>query len=379
MIEFVYYLSLLILLYTYIGYPVTLSLVSLFVHRGVNRGNITPTVTVIIPVHNEEVLIGKKIKNCLEYDYPREKLKIIVVSDKSTDRTEEIVKNYSSDHVQLLSTSEREGKVAAQNYAIQFVDSEIIIFTDVAIMNRQGCVKLIVKNFNDNRVGAVSCRDAAVIDDYTSGGESSYIRYDMLIRSYASKIGSIIGVTGGFYAVRKELTEGGWNPEFPPDFFVALKCIESGLRVVEDIRVKAYYKITQKSKDEFQRKVRTLNRGMHALFSNESLLNLFKYGFISFELFCHKLLRWFTPFFLVTLLCSNIFIWSNSAYTILTLSIQIILYLMMLSACLGRKKLRKFIIFRLLNYFFLTNLAIFKAWYEFLTGRKYVMWQPTKR
>lgn len=379
MIEFVYYLSILILLYTYIGYPVTLSLVSLLVHRGVNRGNITPTVTVIIPVHNEEGLIGKKIENCLGYDYPREKLKIIVVSDKSTDRTGEIVKSYSSDHVQLLSTSKRVGKVAAQNYALQFVDSEIIIFTDVAIMNRQGCVKLIVKNFNDNSVGAVSCRDAAVIGDFTSGGESSYIRYDMLIRSYASRIGSIIGVTGGFYAVRKELTEGGWNPAFPPDFFVALKCIESGLRVVEDIRVKAYYKITQRSKDEYQRKVRTLNRGMHALLSSKWLLNLFKYGFVSFELFCHKLLRWLTPFFLVTLLCTNIFVWNNSAVTILTISLQTILYIMVLVACLGMEKLEKILVFRLLNFFLLANLAIFKAWYEFLTGKEYVMWQPTKR
>jgi Glycosyltransferases, probably involved in cell wall biogenesis len=379
MIESVFYLSLLMLFYTYIGYPMTLFILSLFVQRGVNRGDITPTVTVIIPVHNEEGSIGKKVENCLGYDYPREKMKLVVVSDESTDRTEEIVKSYSSDQVLLLSTLVREGKVAAQNYALQYVDSEIIIFTDVAIMNRQGCVKLIVKNFNDKRVGAVSCRDAAVIDDYTSGGESSYIRYDMLIRSYASKIGSLIGVTGGFYAVRRELVVGGWNPAFPPDFFVALKCIESGLRVVEDIRVKAYYKITQKSKDEFQRKVRTLNRGMHALFSNGKLLNLFKYGFVSFELFCHKLLRWFTPFFLVTLLCSNIFIWNNSTFTILTLAIQIILYLMMLFACLGGKKSKKLLIFRLLSFFYLANRALLRAWYEFLTGKKYVMWQPTKR
>lgn len=379
MIEIVFYLSLLALFYTYIGYPLTLFLVSLVIHREVDRGDIMPTVTVIIPVYNEEGLIGKKIENCLGFDYPREKLKVIVVSDNSTDRTEEIVKGFGSDQIQLLSLPGREGKVAAQNYAVQFVDSEIVIFTDVAITNRQGCVKLIVKDFNDKRVGAVSCRDAAVIDDYTSGGESSYIRYDMLIRSYASRIGSIIGVTGGFYAVRKELVEGGWDPAFPPDFFVALKCIKRGLRVIEDVRVKAYYKITPKGQDEFQRKVRTLNRGMRALFSNKGLLNFFKYGFISFELFCHKLSRWLTPFFLVTLLCSNILIRNSSPFTILTLSIQLILYLMVFIACVSGKKLRKFLIFRLLSFFFLANLAILRAWYEFLTGKKYVIWQPTKR
>ena len=379
MIEFVYFLSILILFYTYIGYPVTLFLVSLVVHRRVDRGSITPTVTVIIPVHNEEVMIGKKIENCLGYDYPTEKLKIIVVSDYSTDRTEKIVKDFCSEQIQFLSTSERVGKVSAQNYAMQFVDSEIVIFTDVAIMNRKGCVKLIVKNFNDKKIGAVSCRDVAIVDDYTSGGEGSYIRYDMKIRSYASRIGSIIGVTGGFYAVRKELTNDAWNPAFPPDFFVALKCIERGLRVVEDIRIKAYYKITPRNQDEFKRKVRTLNRGMHALFSNKRLLNFFKFGMVSYELICHKVLRWLSPIFLIVLLCSNILIWNNSIFTILTLSVQLLLYLMILFAFLSRDIFRNIVIIRIFKFFYLANIAILKAWFEYLKGKSYVMWEPTKR
>ncbi len=165
----------------------------------------------------------------------------------------------------------------------------------------------------------------------------------------------------------------------PPDFFVALKCVERGFRVVEDVRVKAYYKITKKHHNELIRKVRTINRGMHALFSNAALLNVFTYGFKSVELICHKLLRWCTPFFLVTLFFSNIIIQSDSAVISLFLLLQTIFYCVMLIAVLRGGNNRQFRLIRLLRFFFLTNMAICVAWYKFLTGRKYVMWQPTKR
>lgn len=340
-----------------------------------------PGVAVIIPVHNEERLIASKIENCLRFDYPKEKLKIIVASDCSTDKTEEIVKGFKSEQVRFLALPFRGGKVAAQNYAVQFCDSEIIIFTDVAIMNDLDCVRLIVQNFHDKKVGVVSCRDVIFGGENQLKGEVRYIRYDMMVRKYASRIGSIIGVTGGFYAVRKEIAKGGWNPAFPPDFYVAIRSIKRGMRVIEDARVKAYYKTVAKEWAELPRKVRTLNRGMNALFaiSNRNLLNPFKYGAVSLQLISHKLFRWLTPFFLILLFLSSLMIMHKSIIVSSFFWLQFGLYMLVAIAFISRNKSSEKNISKVAFYFVIANMAILKAWYEFIIGRKYIMWQPTKR
>jgi len=381
MAEYLFYFSLIILFYTYIGYPFILYVFSLFLHREVEKKVIYPTVTAIIPVYNEENGIRQKIENCLSFDYPKEKLKIIVASDSSTDRTEEIVKNFKSEQIQFVSLTHRGGKVAAQNHSLQFVNSEIIVFTDVAITTHSNSIKRIVQNFNDPKIGAVSCRDIVSTGDYNSEWEKWYIQYDMLVRKYTSKIGSLIGVTGGFYGVRKEIAVDGWNPAFPPDFNVSLECIKRGLRVIEDPNVKAYYKTSSNAKGEFPRKVRTLNRGMHAFFSNIELLNIFKFKTISLQLISHKLLRWLLPFFLIILFFSNLFIINNSPFTLIAFSIQSIIYIMaIIYFIINNKKKKKYILLlRVSGFFSLMNLAILKAWYEYIQGKRYIMWEPTKR
>jgi len=378
MSEFIFYLSLSFILYTTFGYPLLLYILSLFINKRVNRGDILPSVTIIIPVHNEEKLIKTKIINCLNFDYPKEKFDIIIVSDCSTDNTEKIANSFNSKQLKLLSLPKREGKVTAQNYALQYTNSEIIIFTDVAITNDPNCIKLIIQNFNDEKIGAVSCRD--LIDNADKlEWESHYIRYDMLVRKYISRIGTLIGVTGGFYAVRKILTEGGWDPNFPPDFYVAIKCIYNGFRVIEDSRVIAHYKTAADRSEELPRKIRTLNRGMWALFLNIGLLNIFKYKLISVELISHKLYRWLTPFFLISLFFSHILIWNRSTFTLLTISMQLVLYSLIIVFLLVNKKNRKKSILIFPGYLYIVNLAILKAWYEFIKGKKYVKWTPTKR
>ena len=381
MAEWIFDLSLVLIIYTYAGYPLLLFVFSLFMNREINRGNILPEVSIIIPVHNEERLIREKINNCLEFDYPREKLKIMVASDSSSDKTEEVVKGFESERIIFLSLPFRGGKVAAQNYAVQFCDSEIIILTDVGILTDADSVNLIVENFHDKGIGVVSCRDAIVEGKEHPRGEKSYIRYDMMVRKYTSRIGSIIGVTGGFYAVRKEVAKGGWNPAFPPDFYVAIRSIKRGLRVIEDPRVKAYYRTAAKEWDELQRKVRTINRGMHALFgiSNRNLFNPLKYGLVSFGLLSHKLFRWMTPFVLISLLLSSLMLLDKSVIAGFLFLFQLGIYLLAAITFLGKKEADQKTVFKLASYFAIANIAILKAWYEFIIGKKYVMWEPTKR
>ena len=380
MAVWIFYVSLSLIFYTFWGYPLVLFILSLFFKQEVDRGSIFPEVAVIIPVHNEENSIGEKIRNCLGFHYPQEKLKIIVVSDCSNDKTEDIVKGFESEQVVFLALPFRGGKVAAQNYAVRFCDSEIIIFTDVAISNDPDCVKLIVENFHDGKVGVVSCRDAIISGEYQTKGEKSYIKYDMIVRKYTSQLGSIVGVTGGFYAVRREIAEGGWNPAFPPDFYVAIRSIKRGLRVIEDSRVTAYYKTASKEWDEMQRKVRTLNRGIQTAFaiSNRQLFNPFRYGVISIELISHKLLRWLSPLFFISLFISNIFILDKSIIGLFSFLFQLVLYISTVTVVIMKRKI-KLSIFRLILYFGIANGAILKAWYEFIIRKKYEIWQPTKR
>lgn len=364
--------------YTFVGYPLLLMAISVFNRLVVRRAVVWPTVTVIVPVHNGQSLIEDKLENCLSFDYPSEKLSILVASDGSTDTTEDIVEAYSDRGVELVRTGRRVGKVAAQSQAARVTDSDIVVFTDAAITMQPDAIRLVVENFADPEVGAVSCRDH-LVDRKEGLGESSYIRYDMLVRTFASRVGTLIGVTGGFYAVRRELVAEDWNPAFPPDFFVALHSIRHGFRVLEDDRVAAFYGTAAKQWDEVPRKVRTLNRGMHAFFAHWRLLNPRRYGFVSFQLLSHKLLRWLLPMWLLGVFCGSIALAGESRLAAVLLMIQLAVYGLAVAALLSGRRGHQHFLFRKPLYFAVANFAILKAWFEFLTGKRYVQWTPTKR
>jgi cellulose synthase/poly-beta-1,6-N-acetylglucosamine synthase-like glycosyltransferase len=381
LLVWIFFLSLGLIVYTYLGYPVILFILSRFMGKEVRRGPMLPSVAVIIPVHNEEKIIEAKVRNCLAFDYPEDKLKILVVSDGSSDQTDEIVERFDNKLVELLRLPFRGGKVAAQNYAVLLNDADIFVFTDAAISTAPESIRRIVENFNDNSVGAVSCTDEILERSETPQGEKNYIRYDMIVRNITSRMGSLIGVTGGFYAVRREIAKGGWNPAFPPDFYVAIRTIKRGMRVIEDSRVKACYRTAAKEWDELSRKVRTINRGLHAFFavSNRALLNPFRHGVVSLQLISHKLLRWLTPFLFAVLFISNVFLVPRHHIALVALIPQVALYSVVALAFLFSKRIKRWKVLKLANYFFIANMAIVTAWKEFFFSKKYVMWQPTKR
>lgn len=321
----VFSLSLLVILYTYVGYPVLMYLLSFLFKPSVKRGDALPWVTVVIPVHNQEKLIGAKLENCLGFDYPRERLKIIVVSDGSTDRTDEVAGRIQDDRVQLLTLSFRGGKVAAQNHGVRFCDSEIVIFTDVAVLTAPDCVKLIVQNFHDQSVGVVSCQNAASGVGNGLNLNSLFFRPDALLGRHSSQVSSLIEITEGFYGVRTAIARGGWNPAFPPGLYVAMRCIKRGLRVIEDPTIKILQRNVVEEEHELTRDLMNTTGEMYALFSvsNRSLLNPFRFGIISLKLVSEKLLRWMAPFLLVSLLFSNVAMLGESPVFLLILLAQL--------------------------------------------------------
>ena len=370
------------LIYTVAIYPLFLAMLGLLINRSNVRDSIIRTVDIIIPVHNGENEINDKIKNCLELDYPKNSLNICVVSDGSTDRTVEIAQSYADQGVQCLSIQERVGKVSAQNIVLPKIQSEIIIYTDVSILVQPDALKSIVSNFADESVGVVSCRDEIVQDIRGGLGDAIYIKYDMWVRKFSSRIGSLIGVTGGFYAVRRSLTIGGWDPAYPPDFYAALRAIEARFKVIEDNRVVARYYTPISDKDEMDRKVRTITRGMWALFSNAALLNPFRYGMVAIQLISHKLFRWLTPFFLLVCLAVSAVLWfvGLSYIYFVIFWLLICFYGLCTTAYLTVYKMEfGSLVMKIPAMWMLFSVAILLSWKNLFMGKKIIIWKPTAR
>lgn len=377
-----FWFSIFAILYTIALYPAILFIAGLFIKRPTKRDDLVRSVDLIIPVCNGEKEIEKKILNCLAFDYPDHALKITIISDGSDDRTGEIAGQYVSKRVKFLSLTERHGKVAAQNIAIQDIESDIVVFTDVSILLKPDALKTILSNFADESVGAVSCRDQIeqISDEKT--GDAVYINYDMMVRKLTTRIGTLIGVTGGFYAVRREVAQGGWEPSFPPDFYAALRAIGMGYRVIEDDRVIAKYYTPNSSNAEMDRKVRTITRGMWALFQNLKLLNPLKFGVVSLQLLSHKIMRWLIPFFMIILFVSNsvIFISADILFYAYSFWFQVFAGLLMVISfvAISYNNLNNRF-FRLPAMLFIFNLSLLISWKNVLTGKKIIKWEPTKR
>ena len=364
-----------------IGYPLWVALAGRFTRREVRRGAVTPSVDIVIPVHDGEAEIAEKLRNCLELEYPEAQRTVWVISDGSTDRTPAIADGFRDQGIRCLAVPERVGKVAAQNRLVPRLSAEIVVFTDVSIRVRPDALRLLVSNFADPVVGVVSCRDQVLARTGSGNGEGLYIRYDMAVRRYTTRVGSLIGVTGGFYGVRRELTRGGWDPSYPPDFHAALCAIENGYRAAEDERVLAFYPTAPSHAREFERKVRTMSRGMWALWGHRRLLNPLRYGWTALHLIHYKLLRWLMPYLLLALYLSTAWLasWAPLPYLPLWLA-QTTLVLLGCLGLAGTGRARPLgPLTRGPAFVVLFNLALLLSWRNLVVGRRFVVWEPTPR
>jgi len=379
MLELTFWSSLIFVFYAYLGYPLFLWLISLFRRKSVMKRDITPKVSFIITAYNEEKRIREKIENTLRQDFPRKSLEIIVTSDCSNDQTDNIVRLYESNRVRLVRASERRGKEAAQKLAVDSAHGEILVFSDVATILPPDGITNIVKNFHDPTVGCISSVDRIIDSDGKISGERAYVKYEMFLRSLESKVGSLVGLSGSFFAARKEVCQN-WAVDRQSDFHALLNAMKIGLRSVSDPDSIAYYKnITDESK-EFERKVRTILRGIFVFMENLHMLNPFRYGIFSWQLFSHKLCRWLVPFALgVTLLSNALLVYSSNAYLYYyVFFIQCSFYTISLSA-LYIKTLRAYFIIRIPFYFLIANLSILNAWFCYAQGQRIVSWIPSER
>jgi glycosyltransferase involved in cell wall biosynthesis len=372
----VFWLSVFFLFYTLAGYPLGLWLVSRFRNRTHHRGAVLPDVSIIIAAHNEASGIANKIQNCLSLNYPPDKFEIVVASDGSDDGTPEIVRGFSKQGVKLIEIPERRGKQFAQLQARDLSCGEILVFTDAGVELDSDALQTIVANFADPKVGCVSSEDH-IIKRPGWKGEQSYVSFEMWMRRLESRIGSLVTASGSFFAARRSVCEP-WHTDKTSDFFVVLNTVAAGMRAVVDPASIGRYGLSRSDRSELQRKVRTIVNGLDVFFMYAGLLNFFRYGLFSWQLVSHKLCRWLVPAAMLVILISNCFLWKVGRFYQLCLVAQLGVYGAGLLA-LTASRFAQMKPVKLAGYFLLGNMATLMAWFYFLSGEKFVSWQPTQR
>jgi len=370
-----FWVSVVSIVHAYFGYPISLWLLGLVMGRRVVREEITPYVTLIITAFNEEKRIREKLENSLKLVYPREKLQILVASDGSTDGTNEIVRSFGAQGVELLEVRIRGGKENAQKEAIACARGEILVFSDVATILDTNGLREIVANFADPTVGCVSSEDRLIGQDGKPSGEGFYVRYEMWLRRLESSVNSLVGLSGSFFAARREVC-GDFSANVQSDFRTLLSSIRQGLRGVADPHSLGYYLDLSDEKREFERKVRTVIRGLTVFWGHTEFLNPFRYGLFSYQYLCHKLLRWLVPFFLVTAFLTNVFLAFSSPAFQLLLCGQIVFYGLGLY---GWQTRQLHGVLRIPMFFSVVNAAILVAWLRYFDGERIIIWSPSQR
>jgi cellulose synthase/poly-beta-1,6-N-acetylglucosamine synthase-like glycosyltransferase len=379
--------------YAYFGYPLCLLIISVFkqsIHRNgyelKPKSYQLPAVTFIITAHNEEKLIRKKIENTLAQDYPSGRLEIIIASDCSTDGTDKIVQSFKDQGVQLIRAPERKGKEHAQKLAVDASTGDILVFSDVATILKPDGISNIVKNFTDPSIGCVSSEDKFIDSDGNLSGEGAYVRYEMLLRKLESKVNSLVGLSGSFFAARREVCQK-WSTNLQSDFNTLLNSMKLGLRGISDPNTVGYYEDISDEKKEFNRKTRTVLRGITVFMSSLPLLNPFKYGLFSWQLFSHKLCRWLVPFFLILAFISNAMMMPSSAFFTLLFILQITFYVLAFiyfqietrNPHNYQLRAMSYQLLKLPYYFVLVNASILVAWLKYVKGERASFWEPSKR
>ncbi|HBC46549.1 MAG TPA: glycosyltransferase family 2 protein [candidate division Zixibacteria bacterium] len=376
-IEIIFWAGLGLIFWTYFGYYILLKLLSFILIESNHKQKSFPDVSIIVTAHNEEKRIADKIINTLSLDYPPEKVQLIIVSDGSTDRTVEIASGYCGRGVELLVIPGRHGKHYGQGEALKIARNDIVVLSDATTFLDPDSLKNLVGNFVDPKIGCVSGLDKVPGTNNGLSGEGAYVGYEMKLRDLESRVGSLVGASGSFYAVRKSLTKQ-WHPNMSNDFYLPIIARMKGFRTILDNSAIGTYSILEDQDREFQRKVRTVVHGIDVLFHFKAILNPFKYGFFSIQVFSHKLMRWLVPFALFIIFAANIPLSVNNEYYYGALACQSFLYLLTLLAFVV-KPLQNNRVIKIPYFFVMANHSILIAWIDFIKGERYITWARTER
>jgi cellulose synthase/poly-beta-1,6-N-acetylglucosamine synthase-like glycosyltransferase len=338
-----------------------------------------PSVTVTVPVYNSAAGIEHTLTRLLDLDYPRDRLQILVLSDASTDGTDDVVRRFETQGVELWRAPERRGKTAAENAAVALARGELIVNVDATITVPRESLKRLVSAFSDPTVGVASGRDVSVAaGELSAGGEAKYTGYEMWLRDLETRAGSIVGASGCFFAIRKEVHARPLPPELSWDFASSLVARTLGFRSVSVPDAICVVPRTAEVRTELRRKSRTMARGLSTLFHFRSLMNPVRYGSFALMLISHKLLRWLPylliPFALLALV-------ALAVRSPLAAEVTAFASIGVLGGIAGMRSRRaaRWKPLMLAGFVVAALSAGFLAWFDALRGVQMVTWNPTPR
>ncbi|PSR56653.1 glycosyl transferase [Adhaeribacter arboris] len=385
-----FWLSLGILFYSYLGYGLVLfGLVKAkrafkpAAPKFSDSEEMLPEVTVVVAAYNEEDYITEKINNTFSLQYPPEKLKLLVVTDGSFDQTPDLVKRYPN--VTLLHQPERKGKIAAVERAIPFVTTDIIVFTDANTMLNTEAILKLVRHYQNEKVGAVAGEKRIVAkekDAAHGAGEGMYWKYESALKKWDSELYTVVGAAGELFSIRRKLFEPVPHDTLIEDFYMTLRIAQKGYQVRYEPEAYALEGPSASVGEELKRKIRIAAGGIQAVVRLSSLLNVPKYGLLSFQYISHRVLRWtLAPLALLLLLVSNISLAlsSNTVFFQLGLALQIFFYTAAMIGRICETRQLKVKAFFVPYYFLVMNYAVYLGFARFLKGSQSVLWEKAKR
>jgi cellulose synthase/poly-beta-1,6-N-acetylglucosamine synthase-like glycosyltransferase len=371
----VFWVCLAVCVYIYFGYPALLWVVSRFRSRPVKEADVTPFVTFIIPAYNEERNIAAKIENTLGLDYPGDKLQVLVVSNGSVDRTDEIVRGFTDHRVELI-VMPQPGKMEALNEGARRATGEVLVFTDADFLLDHHTLREIARKFADSEVGGVcGARNTSVVreGDSTGEGEGMYARWDKWQKVRESRIGSVFAADGLLYAIRRSLYVPITDPAQSDDMAISMRVVTQGYRLLYEPKATAYEKASVRASEEFVRKIRITNHSVSALLKLGA--PLVTSGFYSVELLSHKLIRHFIAYFLIPLFVSNLFLVRVAPIYLVALIGQLAIYgLALIGAMVRDMPIGRSRFFTVPYYFCFVNAAAFFGILTMFRKHKLTAW-----
>ncbi len=366
-----------LLLYTWAGYPILLWLIrKLFAHEIKRLPNQAAKLSIIIAARNEEKKIAAKLQDCLNLEWPANLLEILVVSDNSTDRTDEIVKDFVTrdPRVHLLTGHGSLGKSAAQNLAVQSASGDLLFFTDADTRTRPDALRILMENFSDPKVGLVTANVyLGEPGNAVAEGQGMYWRFELFLRKLESELGILATGSGQALLMRKEL----FRPlptVYGDDCVLPLDVRLQGYRVVQDTRVIVYDIMPNSINGELKARIRMTARNWSGTLSRPGILNPFSFPVTAWALVSHKLLRWLTPFFLAVMLLANILLSLHGDWKLLC-ALQLAFYMAAIIGWLRARKGAPAWVFAYPFSFCLANVGFLLGMFKVMRGQKITSYQ----
>ena len=381
-----------IVVYTYVGYGILLYLI-IKIRRIFKLGKTIepntgyqPDVTLFISAYNEKDYVAGKMSNTMSLDYPKDKLHIVWVTDGSDDSTPELLKKY--DNVTVYHLPERNGKISAMNRGMRFVNTPIVIFSDANTMLGSASIQRIVRLFGNPKVGCVSGEKRIInkeADVASGAGEGLYWKYESTLKKWDAELYSVVGAAGELFAIRTELYRDVEKDTLLDDFIISLRVAQDGYTIQYDPEAYAIETASANVTEELKRKIRISAGGIQAVVRLRSLLNIFKYGTLSFQYISHRVLRWtLTPLCLLALIPVGFMLAYNEGvlnfglYSTL-FCLQLLFYIAALTGWFMENRSTRVKILFVPYYFFIMNLSVILGFFRYMKKSQSVNWERAKR